>query len=501
MLKNSFKLTEGRLLAKNTMYSLVGQAFPVLVAIFSIPILIREMGVDGFGLLTLAWMVTGYFGFLDLGVGRALIKFVSERLGQNDLADIPKLIWTGLVLTIAMGIFTGVLMSKISPILANDVFNIPVDMRDDAEKCFLILSVSLPIVTSVSVLRDLLCAYQRFDLVNIVRVPIGSLTFLSPLITLTFSDELTHIVFSLVLVRLIEWAVSFLFCARVVPDMIQNIRVDTSKVIQFLKFGGWMTVSNICGPAMLYADRFMIGSIITVAAVSYYAASFEIITRLMIVPGAIVGVLFPAFSAVIQSNPEKAISLCFNGIKYTFISIAPLLIIIYIFAYEGLTIWLGNDFSDRGGSVLQWLAIGALMNSFSYFPASLLHAAGRPDLTAKLHLVELPIYLILVWVLVNSYGIEGAAIAWVIRSILDNVVLFRFSGVVLGVNSISLRDVAPIFVFPAFLLPSLLLPENLFLKAGYALSLITIILLVAWRRFLSSEEKALFYSLITRFYK
>lgn len=483
------------------MYSLVGQAFPVLVAIFSIPILIKEMGVDGFGVLTLAWMVTGYFGFLDLGVGRALTKLVSERLGQNDLAEIPQLIWTGLMLTIGMGIFTGAIMNQISPILANDLFNIPVDIRGDAETSFLILSASVPIVTSVSVLRDLLSAYQRFDLVNIIRVPIGSLTFLAPLITLTVSNELTHIVFSLVLVRIVEWVVSFLFCARVVPDMVRRICVDISKVIQFLKFGGWMTVSNICGPAMLYADRFMIGSIITVSAVSYYAASFELISRLMIVPGAIVGVLFPAFSAVIRSNPEKAISLCFNGLKYTFISVAPLLVIIYIFAYEILEIWLGNEFSARGGGVLQWLAIGALMNSFSFFPASLLHAAGRPDLTAKLHLVEMPIYIALVWYLVNVYGVEGAAIAWVIRSIVDNIVLFRLSDRVLELNSMKIRDLAPIMVFPAILFASLLLPDNLYFTGGYALSLICLIFLVVWQKFLSFEEKAVVKSWKKRFIK
>jgi O-antigen/teichoic acid export membrane protein len=501
MSENFFKLTEGRLLARNTVYSLVGQAFPVLVAIFSIPILIREMGVDGFGVLTLAWMVTGYFGFLDLGVGRALTKLVSERLGQNNLADIPELIWTGLMLTIVMGVFTGVIMSQISPFLANDVFNIPVDIRRDAEISFLVLSASVPIVTSVSVLRDLLSAYQRFDLVNIVRAPIGSLTFLAPLITLTVSTELTHIVFSLVLVRIVEWGVSFLFCVRVVPDMARRICVDRSKIFQFLKFGGWMTVSNICGPAMLYADRFMIGSIITVSAVSYYAASFEVISRLMIVPGAIVGVLFPAFSAVIRSDPEKAIFLCVNGIKYTFISVAPLLVIIYIFAYEGLTIWLGNEFSGRGGGVLQWLVIGALVNSFSYFPASLLHAAGRPDLTAKLHLVEMPIYITVVWFLVNFYGIEGAAIAWVMRSIVDNVVLFQLAGRVLKLNIIRIQNMAPVVAFPSVLFASLLLPDDIYLKAAYALSLIIFILLLMWRKFLSLDEKAVVNSWVTKFSK
>ena len=80
MSESAKNLTDGSLLARNTLYSLVGQAVPVLAAIFSIPILINALGAAGFGVLALAWMVTGYFGVLDLGVGRALTKMLSEKL-------------------------------------------------------------------------------------------------------------------------------------------------------------------------------------------------------------------------------------------------------------------------------------------------------------------------------------------------------------------------------------------------------------------------------------
>ena len=79
----SENLTKGSLLAKNTLFSLVGSGIPIIVAIFSIPILINALGADGFGILTIAWMVTGYFSLLDLGVGRALTKMVSEKLAWS----------------------------------------------------------------------------------------------------------------------------------------------------------------------------------------------------------------------------------------------------------------------------------------------------------------------------------------------------------------------------------------------------------------------------------
>ena len=134
----SDQITQGSLLARNTLYSLIGYALPVIVAIFSIPILIDALGADGFGILAIAWMVTGYFSFLDLGVGRALTKMLSEKLGRNDFEGIPSLIWTALMLTLLMGLFGSLLISLGSSALVTSVFKIPLDMHSEVEKSFYI---------------------------------------------------------------------------------------------------------------------------------------------------------------------------------------------------------------------------------------------------------------------------------------------------------------------------------------------------------------------------
>jgi O-antigen/teichoic acid export membrane protein len=56
-----------------------------------------------------------------------------------------------------------------------------------------------------------------------------------------------------------------------------------------------------------------------------------------------------------------------------------------------------------------------------------LQSAGRPDITAKLHMIELPLYLPALWWLITDFGIQGAAMAWVFRIALDMVLLFILS--------------------------------------------------------------------------
>ena len=73
------------------------------MALFAIPLLVKGLGVDRFGVLTLAWMVIGYFSLFDLGLGRALTKLVAEKLGEERAQEIPAIVWTTLLLMLAFG--------------------------------------------------------------------------------------------------------------------------------------------------------------------------------------------------------------------------------------------------------------------------------------------------------------------------------------------------------------------------------------------------------------
>ena len=60
---------------------------------------------------------------------------------------------------------------------------------------------------------------------------------------------------------------------------------------------------------------------------------------------------------------------------------------------------------------------------FRLFPLPLIQAKGKSDITAKLHMLELPIYVVLLIVFIKNFGVAGAAIAWLIRVIIDYVLL------------------------------------------------------------------------------
>src|SRR5205823_9485833 len=94
----------------------------------------------------------------------------------------------------------------------------------------------------------------------------------------------------------------------------------------------------------------------------------------------------------------------------------PIVIAVVGFAPELLTAWLGPTFSLQSKFVLQVLAVGVFFNSLGCLPFVLLQGGGRPDLTGKAHLLEIPIYAVVLIVLTRFQGINGAALAWTIRT-------------------------------------------------------------------------------------
>ena len=121
--------------------------------------------------------------------------------------------------------------------------------------------------------------------------------FLGPVVTLFFSDKLYVIVFVLICVRIIVWAIYLLYCFKRFPALKQSISVDKRSIGYLLRLSSWMTVSNFISPLMTYLDRFLIATIISVTAVTFYSTPYEVITRLLVFATGICSVLFPTFSA------------------------------------------------------------------------------------------------------------------------------------------------------------------------------------------------------------
>ena len=481
----------GSFLARNAGLNLVASIIPLPLALIAIPLLLRGIGIEKFGILTIAWALIGYAGFLDLGIGRAITKFCAESLESDIDRQLSETVSAGVVLLAMGGLVGAIALIFLAPVLATKAFHVTPGIEQETVWAIGVFAVCVPFVMSASALRGILEAFQRFDLVGYIRVASGILLILAPVVILPWTSRLEIIMGMLAVVRLLIWLALILAVRAAVPSLDLKIRFSLSGAAPLLKYGGWVTVSNVVGPVIVYFDRFVIAAVLSVSALAYYTTPFEAITKLWVIPSALVGVLFPAFSASFRSRPEACSSLYRNGVAITFAAMAGLAIFFMAFSKEVLAVWLDGNFSMKSGQVLCWLMLGVMFTGIAQVPYALIQATGRPDLTAKLHCIEIIPYAMLALLLIESMGVQGAAAAWAIRAGVDMILLSVIAGEVPSLNlgsHLSMRISLAAVLCGSIGLGGFCI-STLPLKIVCVLIGWTIVLVVAWRYLTLPEDR------------
>lgn len=414
-------LITGSLLARNTLWSILGQFVSMLAAFVAIPHLVHGLGTERFGVIAIIWSVIGYFGLLDFGLARSLIQSVAERLGSGRADELAPLVWTSLSMMFALSVAGAVLIGLASPWIVERWLDVPPPLQDETRRAFQLLAVSLPAVVGSAGLAGVLAAHQRFLLLTTLRAPLSVLSFVAPLAVLPFSTDLSWVVAVIVAVRFLGWLLHAIACARILPELRRSPRWVGGLARPLLHTGGWISVINLAGPILVSLDRFWIGAWVPLAAVAYYGTCQEIATKLWFVPGTVMSVLFPAFAAIHQVDHERLRQLFVRGLKYVYLVLFPIALILVALAGEVLHAWLGREFAQHGRFVLQVLAIGVFVNGLAYVPSGLLQAIARPRAVALFLLAQVPFYLLALWWWTRDGGIRGASLAWLARALADLV--------------------------------------------------------------------------------
>ena len=286
----------------------MGNVLPMLAALAAVPFLLHHLGQERLGVLSLVWVVVGYFSFLDMGLGRAVTVAVASCRagGAAGQADELHVVGTASTLLLGVGGAMAVLLA-----LGIAVWGVPVRLSSPAFAAEVTLALlwmlpSLPLLLLSSVLRGHLEGVGAFRALNLVRIPTGVMLVLGPCLTALVSPDLVWACVSILVVRLVHagvllWLVAQQMGFRLAP-LVQALWRARSAVWlrRLLSFGGWVTVSNIVGPVIVYVDRFVIGAVLAASAVVFYAVPFDVVSRLPVLVASLGSVLLPELVRMLQ---------------------------------------------------------------------------------------------------------------------------------------------------------------------------------------------------------
>ena len=324
--------------------------------------------------------------------------------------------------SLALGL--ALLLTLLLPWLAGFV-QMPANLHMQTIAAAPLLALSVPLAMWFACSAGVLEARSRFAAVNSVRIPAGVGNFVAPWLVSLFTADLFWVISSVVVVRL-AGALGMAWWAR--PEFAQPApHWPSAGIRQLMRFGGWMTVSNLVGPVMSYFDRFAIAAWVTVAAVTHYTVPFDVISRLPMVPLAMMGVLLPLLAQsrhTAQSTGPQHYTTITRTVNLLLVCWLPGMVLLAWMGPWLLACWVGADLAAASTPIWRWLAVGVLVNGLAHLPFAMLQGAGRTDVIAKIHLFELLPYMAGLWWALSHYGAVGAAVLWSLRVSVDAGLLF-----------------------------------------------------------------------------
>jgi len=499
-LKDNIETTRVANFTRNVLWGLFGQAAPMIIAVFSIPYLIQKLGTERFGVLTILWVFVGYFSIFDLGLGRAVTQAVAHKLGEQKFHEVRDIVKTAALLMFGVGLIGTLIIAALAPLLTFQILHIPENLISETRNSLFVVAIATPLIVTNSGWSGLLEALQRFDLANFIKAFLGFWTYLSPVIVVQYTVRLEAVLLTLVSARILAFLMLFIASLKAMKDLPGPARFKKELIKPLTRYGGWLTITNIVSPLMTQLDRFFIGAILTVAAVAYYTVPLEVMSKILIIQTAVTGALLPALTRAHSLSEAHIRKLFEAAMKAIFLLVFPVVVFIFIFAPELLRLWVGEQFVIESTPTVRWLCAAIMINSLSAPSVAFLWARGRTDITAKIHLLELPLYLGAVYFFVSKMGLVGAAIAWTLRHVMDNSLLTYNTSRFMKLDPLRPSVLLPVVLalIPVFL--SVLTPISLQTKLLVSALTLAAIIPSVWFLFFTSRDRAFLVGKLGRFF-
>ena len=283
----------------NAAWNVLGRISPIFVALLVTPRLIMLLGLSRWGVLTIALSLVGTFGIFDLGLGRALTRAVADRPKGKTDRDTADLIVTGLIVLTAVGAVGGLVCASFMDLWIKNSLKIPDSLHQEVLFSFWIFCCTAPLVMANAAAWGVLTGYHAFKLANLVNIPIAISYYLGPLLVLQFWNNLIGVMLVLACCRLCMTVVYLRLVYILVPEL-RDARLRISLLVPLIRIGGWMTISNIAYPILNYLDRFLIASVISAAATSYYTTPADVVTPFQYVNEFSHSICVPQFCCVVE---------------------------------------------------------------------------------------------------------------------------------------------------------------------------------------------------------
>lgn len=422
-------LSGAALVARNAAANLGTRVLLGALSIALVPFMVRAFGMELYGVLMATWMVLAQAGGITTGFGRAAARRVTESLARGD-ADPGLWTATALLMQAALGAVAAVAIWQAGPSVVR-LLDVAPEHRGVALDTVRMIALAVPLNQGYWAVRRTLEAAQRFGWVNGLVMLGRVCTYGIYTLGIVRGGDLRLVVAGLAALQALQLGIGYAIAASFLPtlrsasSLPKLARELWPRARALLSFGGWSSISSTARKISFNIDRWVVAAVAGAAVLPLYAVPHDLLWRMRILPKACADTLFPAFTAMhAGSGRERMADYFVRAHRYILLLLVPVIFVLFAWSYEVLRLWIGPDFAARAALPFRVLLVGFAARLLAPVSRALLDGVDRPDWEAKIYLLELPVWIGLLWVLTNAYGVVGAAVAFTLTAFAHTAALW-----------------------------------------------------------------------------
>lgn len=403
-------------LRSNVVANLIGRGWSVAMGLVFIPLYVRYMGIEAYGLVGLFATLQALFSLLDLGMSAALNREFARQSATPDrhreardlLRTIEIPYWCGAAAIAGLTLlFSGVIANTwVRPHALT-----PQTVTSAVSLMGLVIFFQMPLTLYAGGLLGL----QRQVLYSVLNATWYTLRFAGGAAVLVFGSP--------TILAFLTWqAGAAAFCTaataatlwRLLPSGERPTRFQPALLARIWRFAGGMSIISVSAVVLTQVDKVVLSRTLTLAAFGYYSLAWTVASGFSQLRDPVFNAVFPALSSAVAGREGGEEARLYHAASQSMaLLVVPPMAVVAFFAGDIIRLWTGDAaLAARTAWLLTALAAGSALNALAAVPFALQLAHGWTRLAIGSNVVGIALLVPSVWLLAVRYGAVGAALTW-----------------------------------------------------------------------------------------
>lgn len=404
-------------LRSNVLANFLGQGWTALVQLIALPIYIKLVGIEAYGLIAFYVTLQVTTQAFDLGLGQTLNRELARCSAvpgaAQEMRDVVRTVES--VYLVLLPLAAGILLLA-APILASGVISSGSLERATVHQALQLMALLVPIQWAAALYYGALMGLERQVIANSLRAVFVTLGALGAILVLIMVSPsvLAFFVWQIAVGIAYLATLGGVLYFRLPRAVAGGARFRVNILSRIWRFAAGMAGISLAGVLFTQLDRWVLVSLSSLEVFGYYSVAIAVASALYFVIAPLFSAVFPRFTALAAGGRNEDLRALYAlGTQAMVGMVLPLGAVILFFAQDIILLWTANPgVAAQAAPIAAILALGTAINGVMNLPYAVQLALGWTRMALLLVTALLVIFLPALIGAVLHFGPIGAAFAW-----------------------------------------------------------------------------------------